>query len=129
MDNVMQPGGMQLIHHSIIGSWELVRTNNIPPGCMVSDITRFNADGTGAGVFHQDNQTVPFDWRMLRPGWIYISGSGEIEYEISGDYARFIFGRAANFYSVVRRMVNFGTGQIQQPTAPQPATTVSEWAR
>ena len=121
-DSVMQPRGMQLLNHPIIGSWELVITRNMSE-YMVSDITIFNANETGVGIFHQDGLAIPFDWHIIRPGWVYISGSGEVEYEISGDDARFIFDRAANAYSVVRRM-DIDDEAVAPPPVPLNAPSI-----
>ena len=102
MDNVMLPSGDR--HASpLVGTWELVRTNNMPPDYDISDRIHFNADGTGVGYFYQ--LAEPFNWRVTRPGWLYLSGStGEVEYEISGDYLRMIYDRAASMYAIARRV-------------------------
>ena len=90
--------------HPIVGSWEFVRVENLPPGAAASGRidfyltgtgNRFDVPGLGAGPF-------PFDWHIISSGLIYMAGSGEVEYEITGYYLAFI-NRAINASSIYRR--------------------------
>ena len=106
MDNVMLPRISGDMHASpLVGFWQLVRANNIPPEYDISDRIHFYADGTGVGYFSQLDLAEPFNWRITRPGWVYLSGfTGEVEYEVTGFYLRLIHNRATNSYSVARRI-------------------------
>ena len=111
-------------HHPIVGSWELVRANNVPDGVTSIDRMIFVHDGTFVFYFFQ-----PVEGNQRWSGYWYISGPGRIawyapvyyqegtdlgldaitiyegtEYEVTGNVLTIIHNRITSDYAVYRRI-------------------------
>ena len=77
----------------LVGSWELCRVDNILPSWALYQGLDFYPTGTGNRFGDPDLGLVPspFNWHSPRTGWIYMSGAGEFEYIVMGDYVKLTY--------------------------------------
>ncbi|MCL1844665.1 MAG: DUF6273 domain-containing protein [Defluviitaleaceae bacterium] len=108
---------------SIVGTWEFNRVVNDHGNRSFTPQLDFFADGTGARV---GNPALPpgsnlFNWHIVSPERMYMTGSGEFDFEVSGDTFRMIFDRNANNYVVYVR-----TNELLFASPPESQTDAEE---
>ena len=96
----------------IVGAWYLDRVENDQGGRLFTQRLEFFADGTGTR-YSMPAPFNTFSWRIVRDGTIYLTGAGNVDFEVTADTIRFIYDWNTGFSAVYIRIP--GTGELLPP--------------